>query len=46
MIRSTCSDKVLDVSGVSQANGAPLQLWTSGGDGNRNQAFVFERLGN
>ena len=41
-IRSTCSDKVLDVAGVSQANGAALQLYDAAGSGN--QAFVFERL--
>jgi hypothetical protein len=44
-IRSSCGDKVLDVSGVSLENGAPLQLWSAGGDGSRNQAFVFEVVG-
>jgi hypothetical protein len=33
---------VLDVSGVSVNNGAPLQLYTFGGGAN--QVFVFERL--
>jgi hypothetical protein len=42
IIRSACSDKVLDVSGVSVNNGAPLQLYTFGGGAN--QVFVFERL--
>jgi Ricin-type beta-trefoil lectin domain-like/Right handed beta helix region/Protein of unknown function (DUF1565) len=42
IIRSACSDKTLDVSGVSVNNGAPLQLYTFGGGAN--QTFVFERL--
>jgi Ricin-type beta-trefoil lectin domain-like/Right handed beta helix region len=42
IIRSACSDKVLDVSAVSVDNGAPLQLYTFGGGAN--QIFVFERL--
>lgn len=42
VIRSACSDKVLDVSGVSVNNGAPLQLYAFGGGAN--QVFVFERL--
>ncbi len=42
IIRSACSDKVLDVSGASMNNGAPLQLYTFGGGAN--QLFVFDRL--
>lgn len=43
IIRNRGSDRVMDVSGISQDNGARIQQWgASGGD---NQSFIVENIG-
>lgn len=39
-VRSSCSNKVLDVNGVSQDNGAAIHLWTSYGGTNQQWRFA------